>query len=109
MDITQITVFVPVFTIIGLITFFLRAVFLYILPEIMENSVIKQGLQSVSNSLLVALVVPFTFFITGVFSPWRIEVLALIVVVPIVWITKKPGLSIISALGIFLGLDLIFI
>ncbi len=109
MDITELQVFIPVFCIIGASTFTLRAVFLYILPEVMDSSVLKKGLSSVSNSLLVALVIPFTFFINGIFTPWRVEVLALIIVVPLIWITKKPGLSLMIALCIFLGLDFIFI
>ena len=108
-DITNITVFIPVFVIIGLATFFLRAIFLFILPGFMNNSILKKGLSSVSNSLLVAFVIPFTFFVERIFSPWRVEVIAIVIVVPIIWKSRKPGFSLIFAILIFTGLNLLIL
>ncbi len=107
LDITEITVYIPVFLLIGLATFLLRAVFLFSLPRLMENTILKKGLSSVSSSLLVALVIPYTFFIGGIFSPWRVEVLVLLLVIPIVWFSKKPGFSLIFAVLIFFGVDIL--
>ncbi|MHA1977869.1 MAG: AzlD domain-containing protein [Candidatus Hodarchaeales archaeon] len=107
MDITNFNVFIPVFVIIGLATFFLRSIFLYMHPGLMNNSILKKGLSSVSSSLLVALVIPFTFFVEGIFSPWRVEVISIIIVIPIVWKSRKPGFSLIFAILIFTGINLL--
>lgn len=99
-----------VFLIIGIGTFFLRAVFLYNLPQFIENSQnIKQGLNSVPSALLVALVIPYTFFINNTFVFWRNDVLAILLTVPILWFSKKPGLSLPVALGILIILNILFI
>ncbi|MHA2294329.1 MAG: AzlD domain-containing protein [Candidatus Hodarchaeales archaeon] len=104
---TDLGVYIPVFVIIGLATFLMRAIFLYILPEIMKSKILRKGLKSVSNSLLIALVIPFTFFVDGVFSPWRVEVLVLGIVIPIIWYSRKPGFSLIFAIGIFMGINIL--
>jgi hypothetical protein len=76
-------------------------------PGLMNNSILKKGLSSVSSSLLVALVIPFTFFVEGIFSPWRVEVISIIIVIPIVWKSRKPGFSLIFAILIFTGINLL--
>ena len=103
-----IEIYIPVFILIGLATFSLRALFLFKLPDIMDNPTLKKGLDSIPSSLLVALVIPFTFFVNGVFLPLRIEVLVVLVTIPIVWLLKKPSLSLPIALVLFLGLNFLF-
>ena len=99
-----------VFVVIGFGTFFLRAVFLYSLPQVIKNNqTIRQGLNSVPSALLVALVVPYTFFINGSLVLWRNDVIAILLTIPVIWFTKKPGLSLPIALLILIFLNTIFI
>lgn len=82
------------FMIIGLFTFSFRAIFLYYLPKSFNtNLVLKKGLESVQSSLLVALVIPFTFFLGTSFLPNRPEVFSILITIPIIYFIKKPGLS----------------
>ena len=74
----------------------------------MDNPTLKKGLDSIPSSLLVALVVPFTFFVNGFFVPLRLEVFVILITVPIVWLFKKPALSLPIALVLFFSLDLFF-
>ena len=93
-----------VFVVVGLFTFSFRAVFLFYMPQIFKSDVFKNGLESVPSSLLVALVIPFTFFASGNFLPFRMQVLAIVLTIPIVYYLKKPGLSLpvaIIILGFF--------
>jgi len=96
------------FIIIGLFTFSFRAIFLYYLPSSFDsNQVLQRGLESVPSSLLVALVIPFTFFIDMTFLPNRPEVMAILLTIPIVYFIKKPGLSLPVALVLFFILSAI--
>lgn len=97
-----------VFFVIGFSTYFFRAVFLYKYPRPMKNNTIRKGLESVPSSLLVAFVVPFTLFIDGKLLIWRKEVLAILLTIPIVWYLKKPGLSLILAIIILIGISFLF-
>lgn len=90
-----------VFIVIGFFTFIFRATFLFYKPRLFQNEMFKDGLDSVPNSLLIAFVVPFTFFVSGVFLPFRIQVLAVITTIPIVYYLKKPGLSLPIAIVIY--------
>jgi branched-subunit amino acid transport protein len=88
-----------VFFIIGSFTFLFRAIFLFNLPELFKNSeLIRKGLESVPSSLLVVLVIPYAFFVETQLHLIRPEVFAIILTIPIIWITKKPGLSLIIAI-----------
>lgn len=90
------------FIVIGIFTFTFRAIFLYNLPKrFSENDIIKTGLNSVSSSLLVALVIPFAFFVNLELQLVRIEVLAILVTIPIIYIIKKPGLSLPIAIVVY--------
>lgn len=83
-----------VFAVVGIFTFSFRAVFLFYMPQKLKRSdIFKNGLESVPSSLLVALVIPFTFFTSGSFLPYRIQVLAVVLTIPVVYYIKKPGLS----------------
>lgn len=92
--------YIGVFVIVGLFTFLFRAIFLFSKPDLFKNSHFKNGLDSVPSALLVALVIPYTFFASGGFSPFRIEVLAILLTIPIIYYLKKPGLSLPIAIGI---------
>ena len=96
------------FIVVGLFTFSFRAFFLYYQPKFFTDNVyFKRALESVPSSLLVALVVPFTLFIGNTFSPFRVEVLAIMLTIPVVLVIKKPGLSLIVA--ILLSYSLTFV
>lgn len=82
-----------VFLIVGIFTFFFRAIFLYTKPRLFKNDFFRNGLDAVPSALLVALVIPFTFFVSGSFEPFRIEVYTILLTVPIIYYLKKPGLS----------------
>ena len=82
-----------VFFIVGIFTFVFRAIFLYYKPHLFTKDLFKNGLDAVPSTLLVALVIPFTFFVSGTFLPFRLEVLALIWTVPIIYYLKKLCLS----------------
>lgn len=109
--ITNTFTLLVVFVIVGLFTFSFRAVFLFYMPQIFKSDVFKNGLESVPSSLLVALVIPFTFFTSGSFMPFRIQVFAIILTVPLVYYLKKPGLSLpiaIVILVILTGINTLF-
>ena len=93
--------YILAFIIIGLFTFGFRATFLFYKPQLFENKIFSDGLESVPASLFVALVIPFTFFDYGVFNPFRPQVLAIILTVPVVHYIKKPGLSLIIAIVLY--------
>ena len=76
----------------------MRTIFLIYFPENLNNEKIKKGLESVPSSLLVALVIPYTFFIGTEFLLFRGEVSIILIVAFIVKYTKKPGLSLTFAL-----------
>lgn len=100
-----------VFAVVGLFTFSFRAVFLFYMPQMFKSDVFKNGLESVPSSLLVALVIPFTFFSSGFFMPFRIQVFAIVLTVPLIYYLKKPGLSLpiaILILAILTGLNTLF-
>ena len=97
--------YIPVFIGLGIATYIIRVTFLIIRPKLLDNSVLQKGLKSIPNSLLVALVVPFTFFIDGAFLPIRLGVLAILITIPIVYYTKRPGLSLLFAIIIYFTLD----
>ena len=92
--------YIGVFVIVGLFTFVFRAIFLFSKPNLFKNGHFKNGLDSVPSALLVALVIPYTFFSSGVFLPFRIEVLAIVLTIPIIYYLKKPGLSLPIAISI---------
>ncbi|MHA1236796.1 MAG: AzlD domain-containing protein [Candidatus Hodarchaeales archaeon] len=93
---------------IGCFTYSFRAVFLFKYPGLFNKSLIRKGLESVSSSLLVALVIPFTFFVGGKFIPLRNEVYAVLLAVLILWYLKKPGLSLIITIICLFGLNFAF-
>ena len=78
---TNLLLYISVFAIIGLFTFLFRAIFLFYVPQFFKNVTIKNGLDSVPSALLVALVIPFTFFVSGNFVPFRIQVLSILLTV----------------------------
>lgn len=93
--------YIGLFFIVGLFTFSFRAIFLFHKPNLFKNIHFRNGLDSVPIALLVALVIPFTFFVSGVFLPFRIPVYTIILTIPIVYYLKKPGLSLPIAIVIF--------
>jgi branched-subunit amino acid transport protein len=99
------TTYVPIFFLVGVATYGIRVIFLIVRPKLLNNPRLQKGLESIPNSLLVAFVIPFTFFMDGVFLPLRIEVLALLITIPIIYTTKRPGLSLIFAISIYLTLS----
>lgn len=99
--------FIGVFMVIGFFTFGFRAIFLYYKPQIFKIEFVKNGFDSVPASLLVALVIPFTFFDSGVFLPFRITVGAIILTIPVIYYSKKPGLSLPVAIIFYLILSII--
>ena len=92
--------------VIGFCTFLLRATLVFWLPKIGELT--KTALSSVSSSLLVGLSVPFFFFVEGSFLPFRLEVLALVATIPLIWLSKKPGLSLPIAIVLLGSMYLFF-
>ena len=102
---------IGVFLIVGIFTFSFRAIFLYTKPKLFKNDLFRNGLDAVPSALLVALVIPFTFFVSGAFEPFRIEVYTIIFTIPIIYYLKKPGLSLPVAIVVlaFLSVLQIFI
>ncbi len=86
------------FVILGLSTFLMRATFLFHFPTRLNNENIRKALESVPSSLLVALVIPYTFFVETSISIFRIEVLILVASVPVINYFRKPGLSLVLTL-----------
>ena len=96
------------FFIIGAFTFLFRAIFLYYLPDSFNaNLTLKRGLESVPSSLLVALVIPFTFFIDTTFLPLRAEVYAILLTIPVAYFIKKPGLSLPIAIILYFIINIV--
>lgn len=93
---------------IGCFTYSFRAVFLFKYPGLLNKSLIRKGLESVPSSLLVALVIPFTFFVEGNFVPLRNEVYAVLLAVLVLWYLKKPGLSLILTIIFLFGFNFAF-
>ncbi|MDH5403605.1 MAG: hypothetical protein OEZ01_07970 [Candidatus Heimdallarchaeota archaeon] len=94
--------FFLVFIIVGLCTFFIRLSFLIKIPEIINNIYFKVSLESITRSLLIGLVIPYTLFVDGSFDILRIEVLLIVVTIPFLWVTNKPGISLPVVIILFL-------
>lgn len=90
------------FFLLGISTFGMRSLFLIYFPQKLNNEQIRKGLESVPSSLLVALVIPYTFFMDNIFEFNRIEVFVLLVVAIIIKFLKTPGLSLVFALSFLL-------
>jgi branched-subunit amino acid transport protein len=96
------------FLLIGCFTYSFRAIFLFKYPGLLNKSLIREGLESVPSSLLVVLVIPFTFFVERNFVLFRNEVFAVLLTALALWYLKKPGLSLIIAIICLFGLNIIF-
>ena len=83
--------------IIGIATLGLRAIFLYYVPRFIEKPIIKRGMDAVPAAMLVALVIPFTFFSENRFNIMRFEVLAIVITVPIVLKTRRYAYGLLIA------------
>ena len=94
---------------IGCFTYSFRAVFLFKYPGLLNKSLIRKGLESVSSSLLVALVIPFTFFVEGNLVLLRNEVYAILLTVLALWYLKRPGLSLIIAIICLFGINIVMV
>ena len=81
------------FLLIGGFTLLFRAILLFKLPSQIQNPYVQYGLNKLPSSMLVALVVPFGFFVDKSFSPFKIEVYAILITIPLLFLLKKPGLS----------------
>ncbi|MCE7737629.1 MAG: AzlD domain-containing protein [Candidatus Heimdallarchaeota archaeon] len=90
------------FFLLGISTFGMRSLFLVHFPQKLNNEQIRKGLESVPSSLLVALVIPYTFFIETDVDFIRLEVFVLLVVMVIIKFLKTPGLSLVIALSLLL-------
>ena len=104
--ITNELTLIGVFFVVGIFTFCFRAIFLYEKPRFFKSDTFRNGLDAVPSALLVALVIPFTFFVSGAFLPFRIQVLTIILTFPIIYYLKKPGLSLPIAIFIYIGLSI---
>ncbi len=101
----QINELLAVIVVIGVLTFLIRALFLFYLPKFIEEDIyLKKGLESVPSSLLVVLVIPFAFFVDAQLLV-RPEVFAILLTIPVIWIIKKPGSSLIIAILILVVLN----
>ena len=89
------------FVLLGISTFSMRSIFLIHFPQKLNNQKIRKGLESVPSSLLVALVIPYTFFVETNFDLFRLEVLVLLITVPVIKFLKTPGLSLVFSLITF--------
>lgn len=108
MDQVELLSYLVLFFLIGSCTYSFRAIFLFKYPGLFNKSLIRKGLESVPSSLLVALVIPFTFFVDGSLIFFRNEVYAVLLTLFVLWYIKKPGLSLILAILILFGLNIIF-
>ncbi|MHA2033601.1 MAG: hypothetical protein ACW99Q_29890 [Candidatus Kariarchaeaceae archaeon] len=81
------------------------SIFLIHFPNKLNNANIRKGLESVPSSLLVALVIPYTFFIDKNLDFTRIEVFVLLVITPIIKFLKTPGLSLVLSLSLLLIIE----
>ena len=93
------------FLLLGLSTFSMRAMFLINLPQKLNNEMIRKGLESVPSALLVALVIPYTFFIDSTFDLFRLEVVVLLIAIPVIKYLKTPGLSLVFSLSLLFILE----
>ena len=73
-------------------------------PGLLNKSLLRKGLESVPSSLLVALVIPFTFFVEGNLVLLRNEVYAILLTALALWYLKRPGLSLIIAIICLFGI-----
>ena len=108
MDEAELLTYFALFFLIGFSTYFFRAIFLFKYPDLLDKSFIRKGLESVPSSLLVALVIPFTLFVDGNLIFFRNEVYAILLSLLVLWYIKKPGLSLILAILILFGLNIMF-
>ena len=104
----ELLTYIILFIFIGCFTYSFRAVFLFKYPGLMNKSLIRKGLESVPSSLLVALVIPFTFFVEGNLVLLRNEVYAILLTVLALWYLKRPGLSLIVAIICLFGINFAF-
>jgi len=74
---------------IGVTTLALRATFLFYLPKFINHPRIRRAFDAVPASMLVALVIPFTFFVNQQLSLFRTEVYAILITIPLIYLTKK--------------------
>lgn len=91
--------------VIGIVTFLIRYLFLIFEPRFSDHPVIKRGMRAIPAAMLVALVVPFTLFDNQVIHPFRTEVYAICLTIPITFLTKKYGYGLIFALIIYVSLS----
>ena len=91
------------FIALGISTFSMRSIFLIHIPEKLNNEKIRKGLESVPSSLLVALVIPYTFFLGTNLDIFRLEVIVLLIASPIIKFLKTPGLSLVISLSLLLA------
>ena len=92
-------------TIIGIFTLLNRAIFIYYLPEFMSSKKIKRGMSTVPASMLVSLVIPFTFFIDQQFIFNRPEVYAIIIAIPLIHFSKRYSYGLIIAMICYFLID----
>ena len=82
---------------IGVFTYMSRLVFLFFTPRFLSNQRVKTALDAIPAAMLVALVVPTTLFVNGKIDPFRVEVLAIVLTVPIVYRFRYSGLGLIAS------------
>ncbi|MEC8704318.1 MAG: AzlD domain-containing protein [Asgard group archaeon] len=92
-------------TIIGIFTLLIRSIFIYYLPEFMSSEKIKRGMSTVPASMLVSLVIPFTFFIDQQFIFNRPEVYAIIISIPLIHFSKRYSYGLIIAMICYFIID----
>lgn len=86
----------------GFFTLLTRSIFLIKVPFERDNQLINRGMQAVPSAMLIGLVIPFAFFENQVLVLNSIG-LSIILTIPLVYISKKPGLGILCVL-LFYGL-----
>ena len=96
------------FVLLGFSTFLMRAIFLFRFPNRLNNKDIRKALESVPSSLLLSLVIPYTFFIESKLSVFRLEVLIIVLSVPVIKYLKKPGLSLVITLSALMIITFLF-
>ena len=107
MPMTSVIEYLILFCIVGGFTLFFRAIPFYKYPSFLDRKTIKRGLESIPNTLLIALTVPFIFFIDTDFVPYRLDVLSLLLSIPIVLWTKRGGIALPCAVALFLGINVV--
>lgn len=93
-----------IISIIGVTTLFFRSIFLFKLPSWVKHPIVKRGMDAVPSAMLVALVIPFTFFVDKKFLFLRLEVGAILGTIPIVYFTKKYSYGLIFAIILYIFL-----